>query len=96
MVQELLRVFSLEMWFSPVRIRRETLKVEMSKLHWSEIAQYSFLFAAEKDFLSVNNRNDIRAFLDRAIHKYEFDTFKLRKKAFEKESEGMNKFYFAK
>ena len=78
------------MWFSPVRIRRETLKVEMSKLHWTELVQYSFLFAAEKDFLTVNNRNDIRNFLERAIDKYELETFKLRKKAFEKEREGMS------
>ena len=76
------------MWFSPIRIRRETLKVEMSKLHWAELVQYSFLFAAEKDFLTVNNRNDIRNFLEKAIDKYELETFKLRKKAFEKESEG--------
>ena len=76
------------MWFSPVRICRDTTKIEMSKLHWSEMAQYSYLFAAEKDFLTANNKNDIRSFLDRAICKYELDTFKLRKKAFEKESEG--------
>ena len=60
----------------------------MSKLHWAELVQYSFLFAAEKDFLTVNNRNDIRNFLEKAIDKYELETFKLRKKAFEKESEG--------
>lgn len=66
----------------------ETQKVEMSKLHWTELVQYSFLFAAEKDFLTVNNRNDIRNFLERAIDKYETETFKLRKKAFEKETEG--------
>ena len=76
------------MLFSPIRIRRETLKVEMSKLHWTELVQYSFLFAAEKDFLSVNNRNDIRNFLEKAIDNYELETFKLRKKAFEKECEG--------
>ena len=76
------------MWFAPIRIRKETLKIEMSKLHWAELVQYSFLFAAEKDFLSVNNRNDIRGFLEKAIKKYELETFKLRKKAFEKESEG--------
>ena len=62
--------------------------MEMSKLHWTELVQYSFLFAAEKDFLTVNNRNDIRNFLERAIDKYETETFKLRKKAFEKETEG--------
>ena len=79
------------MWFAPVRIRKETLKVEMSKLHWAELAKYSFLFAAEKDFLSINNRNDIRGFLERAIDKYEFDIFKIRKKAFDKENEGKDK-----
>ena len=66
----------------------------MSKLHWTEQVQYSFLFAAEKDFLTVNNRNDIRGFLERAIDKYELETFKLRKKAFEKENEGnFNSYY---
>ena len=76
------------MWYSPVRIRRETLKVEMSKLHWVELAQYNFLFAAEKEFISINNRNDIRGFLERAIDRYELATFKIRKKAFEIEKEG--------
>ena len=60
----------------------------MSKLHLTELVQYSFLFAAEKDFLTVNNRNDIRNFLERAVDKYEAETFKLRKKSFEKETEG--------
>ena len=76
------------MWYAPIRIRRETLKVEMSKLHWAELAQYNFLFAAEKEFISINNKNDIRGFLERAIDKYEMDTFKIRKKAFEIEKEG--------
>ena len=80
------------MWYAPVRIRKETLKIEMSKLHWAETAKYSFLFAAEKDFLSTSNRSDIRSFLEKAVNTYEFDTFKLRRKAFEKEAVG-NKVY---
>ena len=76
------------MWYAPVRIRRETMKVDISKIHWVETVQYSFLFGAEKDFLSTNNKNDIRNFLENAIKKYEMETCQLRKKAFEVEPEG--------
>ena len=74
---------------SPVRIKRETLKVESSKIHWLEKVKYQILFAFDSE--RINIRDDIKSYIDMTVRKYEIETFRLRNKAFEKNEEGKDK-----
>ena len=78
------------MWYAPIRIKRESSKVELSKLHWVETLQYHIIYAAEKDFLTAQNKNDIKNFMESNIKRYEQETCGLRRKAFDEEPKGIS------
>ena len=74
------------MWYAPVRIMRETLRVEASTIHWMEKIGYRIVFAAE----DVENEviDDVSQYLDRMVKSYEKETYKIRMKAHEEETKG--------
>lgn len=74
------------MWFAPIRIMRETLRVEASNLHWLEKIGYKIIFVAQECENEVHD--DIAQYLDRMIKLYEKETYGIRLKAYEESSEG--------
>ena len=74
------------MWFAPVRIMRETLRVEASDLHWLEKVGYKIIFAAQECENDVVD--DIAQYLDRMTKQYEKETYGIRLKAYEEGSKG--------
>ena len=70
---------------SSIRIKRETLKVEGSKIHWFEKVKYAVLFVAEAEAGAIE---DVINFIDRYTKVYEMETYKLRIKACERKGEG--------
>ena len=77
------------MWFAPIRIMRETLRVEASNLHWSEKVGYKIIFAAQECENDVID--DIMQYLDRMLKQYEKETYKIRLKAYEEGAKGLTK-----
>ena len=73
----------------PVRIKRETIKIESSKIHWVEKVKYQMIFACDGEREMV--KDGIKEFIDAAIRRYEIETFRIRNRAFEKNEKGMDK-----
>ena len=76
------------MWVAPVRIARETLRVEASNLHSMERLGYKMAFAYEGEDERV--LEDIQQYLEDKTKKYEGETYKLRLKAYEKGAKGIH------
>ena len=74
------------MWYSPVRIMRETLRAEASSLHWVEKVGYKIIFGLEGG--DTNVIDDVKHYVDGMIKKYESETFKIRMKAYDVEEKG--------
>ena len=74
------------MWFAPVRVMRETTRVEASSLHWMERVSYRMLFAFESEGNAV--LDDMIQYLGEKTKKYEAETYRLRSKAYDKNPEG--------
>ena len=75
------------MWFAPIRIMRETLRVEASNLHWLEKVGYKIIFAAQDCENDVVD--DVTQYLDRMLKQYEKETYKIRLKAYEERTKGL-------
>ena len=75
------------MWLAPVRILRETTRVEASSLHWMERVNYKMIFAFEAGENEV--MEDMIQYMAEKTKKYEAETYKLRLKAYDKNSEGI-------
>ena len=75
------------MWLAPVRVMRETLRVEASALHWMEKVGYKMIFAFETEGNEV--LEDMIQYMAEKTKKYEAETYRLRLKAYEKIYEGM-------
>ena len=74
------------MYHAPVRIKRETVRIDHSKMHWVEKVNYNILFATESQNGQV--RDDIQNFIKNNLKRYEEITYKMRNKAFEIEEKG--------
>lgn len=74
------------MLFAPVRIMRETIRVEASSLHWVEKVGYKVIFSLEKGEDGVVE--DMLQYIESSIKVYEKETYKLRMKAYEEVTKG--------
>ena len=74
------------MVYSPIRIKRETVRVENSNIHWLEKVEHHVLLAC--DVGKLNELEGVAGTLGETIKRYEKMTYRLRNKAFEKQIKG--------